>query len=109
MSEPEVEVEPVDPRHEDIPAPVDAFDNDEQMLKDARKTLPRGHCKSLLVADFEGQRGVVKCVAKGKGHDMHEAATGDKWFLKEDGHWGADIVDLSNINTVGAGPRPIDA
>lgn len=108
-----VDETPVDPRHEDVAAPG-PMDNDEQMLKDVRKTLPRGMCKSLLVADWEGQRGVVKCVAKGKGHEVHEAATGDKWYIRTEegeskGHWGMDFVALSNVNTMGAGPRPIDA
>lgn len=104
-----VDEQPVDPRHvetEVIPGP---WDNDEQLLKDARKTLPRGACKSILVADWEQQRGAVKCVAKGKGHETHEAATGDTWYLKEDGHWGMEFVALSNVNTSGAGQRPIDA
>ena len=104
------DVVPVDPRHKETEVVPGPFDGDEQLLKDALKTLPRGMCKSIVIADWEGQRGAVKCVAKGKGHEVHEAATGDKWFIREDnGHWGMEFVALSNVNTVGAGPRPIDA
>jgi hypothetical protein len=73
---------------------------DDELIAQAHKEIAGG-CQSVLVANWQGKRGAVKCVAKGK-HSTHKAANEETWAKDASGCWTYQGTELSDINTKGA-------
>jgi hypothetical protein len=75
---------------------------DDELIAQAHNSTERGReCWSVLVANWQGKRGAVKCVAKGN-HDTHKAANEETWAKDASGCWTYQGTELSDINTKGA-------
>lgn len=76
------------------------WSKDDELLAKAHTETMRG-CQSVLVANWQGKRGAVKCVAKGK-HSEHKAANDETWSKDASGVWTYQGTELTDINTKGA-------
>ena len=72
---------------------------DGDLIAKAHKET-KGGCQSVLVGNWQGKRGAVKCVAEGN-HSEHVAQNGLSWKLGESGHWEVDLA-LTDVNCGGA-------